>query len=151
MADPNNAEYSSGLAAINQAIADIKKATTEERVNDIFDKALRGIDETVENAIALFEETKAETLADLQDYVDTASKMSGLSQADKDRVQRLVNEAKAKVNAANSEQGVKDAMNELETLMESGLKDVALTKAINDAVKTLTGFKQKQKHILMKK
>ena len=141
MADSNNAKYSSGLTAINQAIADIKKATTEERVKDILDKALRGIDETVEEAITQFEEARADALADLQDYVDTLSKMSGLTQADKDRVQSLVEEAKAEVNVANSEIGVGTAMSEFEGLMKTGFKDVVLTKAINDAVKTLTSFK----------
>ena len=141
MADSNNAKYSSGLTAINQAIADIKKATTEERVKDILDKALRGIDETVEEAITQFEEARADALADLQDYVDTLSKMSGLTQADKDRVQSLVEEAKAEVNVANSEIGVGTAMSEFEGLMKTGFKDVVLTKAINDAVETLTSFK----------
>ncbi len=145
MADENNATYKDGLPAIEKAITDIGKASSEEEVQTILDNAIKGVTEDTKKAMEDLEKERTDALASLQKYVDTLSEVEGLTEADKARVQSLVNEATGKVNAANSEKVVEDAMTACDNVLEAGFRDVALTKAVNEAVSALEAYKDSSK------
>ncbi len=145
MADADNEAYKGGLSAIEKAITNVGNATTEEEVQEILNNAINSVDEDTKKAMADLEKERTDALASLQKYVDTLSEVEGLTEADKARVQSLVNEAKGKVNAANSENAVKVAMTACENVLEAGFRDVALTKAVNEAVSALEAYKDPSK------
>ena len=132
MADENNATYKDGLPTIEKAITDIGKASSAEEVQELLDKAIKGVSEETKKAIEDLEKEKTDALADLQKYLAASD---SLNDEDKARLQSFVTEATKKIKSANSEKGVEDAVGTFNELMSASktLEAVAVQKAKNDA------------------
>ncbi len=149
MADENNATYKDGLPAIEKAITDIGKASSEEEVQELLDKAIKGVSEETKKAMEDLEKEKTDALADLQKYLEASD---NLNDEDKARLQSFVTEASKKIKTANSERVVSDAVATFNELMGASktLETVAVQKAKNDAKAALEECRDESKPALNK-
>ncbi len=146
-AEEDRETYSDVAKIISDAIANIKKADSKEKVEELLKgasdeaKALdKNIDETVQKVLADRAKEQEKALATIEEYKKTVPTVKSLSASDKNIINTRIEKTTSDVKNAKTPRDVKEAVGELQTLVDEQYAEVALALAKSEAIAKINEF-----------